>query len=77
MTTTQLNRIKKKLPPHYAVIIAKSLGTPTIDNRKVIRVMNGEVTDPDFTTPILDAALQLIEKNKKLKSKLQKTLKAA
>ncbi len=77
MTTTQLNRIKKKLPPHYGAIIAKSLGTPTIDNRKVIRVMNGEITDPDFTTPILDAALQLIEKNKKLKSKLQKTLKAA
>jgi hypothetical protein len=70
----QLKRIKKKLPGRYAKLIAEKINTPLIDAQKVARVFAGEITDINITTPVLDAALELIEESKKVNKRVTKVL---
>lgn len=74
MTASQLKRLRKNLPSHYGKAIADKLGIPTIDNIKVVKVLNGEITDPNILIPVLDAAAELIESRKRVGKKLTKAL---
>jgi len=72
-----LNRIKSKLPKQYGRAIAMRLNSNFIDSQKVVRVFNGEITDPDIVVPVLDAAAQIIETHKKITRRIRKALNPA
>lgn len=74
MTDLQLKRLRKKLPRHYGKIISAKLDSKLIDSQKVVRVLNGEITDPDFVTPVMDAVVKLIENKKRIGKRLTKAL---
>jgi hypothetical protein len=77
MTTTELKRLRKKLPKQYGALIASNLQRKDIDNLKVVKVFNGEITNPEITLPVIEEAIRIVNAAKLLKSKLRKTLKAA
>lgn len=77
MTTAQLKRIRKKLPKQYGNLIADKLTDKNIDRMKVIRVFNGEITNPEITVPVIEEAIRMVNAAKVLKSKIRKSLKAA
>ena len=76
MNTKELQKVKEKLPPHYGSVISSALNSPRIDNRTVVRVFSGEITDQTIVAPVIDAALQIIMDQKKLKTKIRKALTA-
>lgn len=77
MTEKQIAQLKKMLPKHYGAAIARKLNHVRIDKKRVVRVMNGEITDPDIVIPVFDAAIELAGEKKKISTRLNKTLKAA
>lgn len=77
MTTTEFKRLRKKLPKQYGALIASNLQRKDIDNLKVVKVFNGEITNPEITMPVIEEAIRIVNAAKVLKSKIRKSLKAA
>jgi hypothetical protein len=74
MEKQELLKIKEKLPPQYGKQIAELLKNHKINNRTVIRVIHGEITDPDIVVKVVDAALQIIKTRQRLKKRTNKIL---
>lgn len=75
MNPSELKKLRKKLPTRYGVVIAQMMGLDKNYRTTVTRVLHGEITNPEISDPILEAAAKLVEKGKKINSKIRKALK--
>lgn len=75
MTTTQLKKLKKRLPKQYGRLISSRLKSETITSEKVRRVFRGEITNPEIVIPVVDTAAQILFTTKKAKARISNLLK--
>jgi len=54
---TKFNTLRKKLPAHYSVGVAKKLDG--ITSRQVLLVFRGEIKNPEIINKVYDAAVEL------------------
>lgn len=65
MAIPNLKRLRSKLPPHYASIIARN--AVGIDNKTVQRVFSGEITDVDKVEKVVMHAQELAKRYARIK----------
>ncbi len=73
MITKHLKKLKAQLPSKYGKTIAGNLQNDAITARTVVLVFNGQITNTDLVTPIVEEAIKLVAKTKKLQQKLALT----
>ena len=74
METKELQKIRELLPPQYGRIIADGLRRKDINNRTVIRVFHGEITDQAIVQLVIDKALKIIRAQNNFLAKTKKIL---